>query len=101
MISEILALLALAATTIVLVFTLSMFRDWVKNKVGSYRNRQIITGLVRERLANSDYKIIPFLYDTKEKAVIEKEVIQTPLIDPELEEKIEDNVLIEPISTRG
>ena len=101
MIAELLTLLALAVTTIVLIYTLSMFRDWVKTNVGNYRNRQIISGLVRERLNNSDYKIVPFLYDQKGKNVIKNEVYQTKIIDEELDEKFEnEDILIEPISQK-
>ncbi len=101
MIAELLALLALVVTTVVLIYTLSMFRDWVRTNVGNIRNRQIVSGLVRERLQNGDYKIIPFLYDQKKKSVIKSEVYQTPLIDDDLEREFEtenEDVLIRPIS---
>lgn len=101
MIAELLTLLALAITTVVLIFTLSMFRDWLRTNVGNIRNRQIISGLVRERLHNGDYKIVPFLYDQKKKEVIKSEVYQTKLIDEALEEKFEnDDILIEPLSQK-
>jgi hypothetical protein len=102
MIAEFLTLLALAVTVVVLVYTLSMFKDWVRTNVGNLRNRQIVSGLVRERLENGDYKIIPFLYDQENKDVLENQVYQTKLIDEELEERFEnDDVLIEPISQKG
>ncbi len=101
MIAELLTLLALAVTTVVLIYTLSMFKEWIKTNVGNYRNRQLLSGLIRDRLSNGDYKIIPFLYDQANKQVVKNEVYQTKLIEDALDEKFEnDDMLIEPISQK-
>lgn len=102
MIAELLTLLALAVTAVVLIYTLSMFRDWVRTNIGNYRNREILSGLVRERLSNGDFKVVPFLYDQKKKNVIKNNVYQAELFDEELEEQVDsDGFMIDPISQKN
>ena len=86
----------LLAISAVLVYTLSTLRDWISNKIGNFRNRQIITGAVRERLEMGDYKIYPFVFDEAEDRVLETANIETKAIDEELEEKFNgrDEVLL-------
>lgn len=98
MIAELLTLLAVAVTTVVLMYTLAMFRDWVKTHVGNYRNRELLSGLLRERLDNGDYKVVPFLFDKHKKEVLEKDAYQTPFLDEDIEDKFKnEDIFVEEI----
>ena len=88
MIAELLTILAVAAATVVVIFTLSLFRDWVKNNIGNMRNKDILSGFVRDRMQSGDYKVVTFLYDQKEKEIKKRHVFETPLFDEELEMKL-------------
>ena len=84
---------------VVLIFTLAMFRDWVKNHLGKYRNRQLLTGLVRDRLESGDYKITRFLFDEDIKEFVEADAIRASSLDQDLEDKFGNkDTIIEPIA---
>lgn len=96
--AAILAIVGAAVVGIVILYSITMFREWVQTNIGNLRNRQILSGLVRERLKNGDFKLVQFLFDEEKERFVKAEAVQASLLDDELEGKLEkDNVLIEPI----
>ena len=83
----ILAAAALLAATVVIVYTLSNLREWVRERVGVFRNRQIIAGALRDRLENGNFRVIPFIYDDGADVLLDNDAIETKTLDNEMEEK--------------
>lgn len=93
----VMAALVLAASAVA-VFTLSALRDWIDSRIGSFRNRQIVAGALRERLQTKGYKVYPFIYDEQEDSVLDVDHVQAKALDEKLEEKFAgQNELILPI----
>jgi hypothetical protein len=88
-------LLGIAIATLVLLYTLTMFRDWVKTRIGNERNKQILAGAIKEPLENGDIKIISFLYNSQKQEVMDKEAVQAADIEDEFDEKFKDGVYLE------
>lgn len=86
---EWIAILAAAAIIIVatkvIVYTLSMARNWIRERIGSFRNRQIVTGAVKERLDNGDFKIVPFIFDSKIEKIVDATGVEAEILDYDLE----------------
>lgn len=93
-------LVGIVVTTIVLIFTLSMFREWVRTKIGKNRNQQIISGLVRERLKTGDFKVTQFLYDESSSKFVDTEAVKAEILSEDLDEKLGNkDVLVESVSS--
>lgn len=91
---------ALIAATVIAVYALSTLKDWIANRIGIYRDRQIIAGALRDRLENGNYRVVPFIYDLKEKETIETDHIEAEKFDEKLEQKFagSDEVIIETLA---
>lgn len=91
-------LLGLAILGVVILYTITMFREWVQAHIGNYRTKQLFSGMVRQHLESGDYKLVQFIFDDEKAKFLEAEAIQASSIDDELDEKLTpDNSFVEKI----
>jgi hypothetical protein len=78
---------AVLAATVILIYTLSTLKEWVRERVGFFRNRQIIAGALRDRLETGNYRIVPFIYDEETDTVLDTELVEAQEVDNDLEQR--------------
>jgi len=95
--SLILTAALILAATVVVIYTLSALKEWIRERIGIFRNRQIVTGALRDRLETGHYKVIPFIFDERADVVLDTDHIEAEQLDEELEEKFagRDELILE------